>query len=656
MTVEVYICQRKVKLKPQDAIGRGGEAEVFRWGRDWAVKLFKPPTHPDYTGFPQAQQAATQRLATQPRKLRQFPTGLPETVIAPQDLVTDRTGQQVLGYTMPLIANATVLLHYGERRFRQGVPSQRVVEIFLNLHDTVRQLHQQQVIIGDFNDLNVLVKDTSPYLIDADSFQFGTFPCSMFTARFVDPRLCDPQAPQLLLTQSHDVSSDWYAFTVMLMQCFLFVDPYGGVYRPSSSQQMIPASARPLHRITIFHPAVRYPKPALPYDRLPDDLLHHFQAVFCQDWRGIFPRTLLEQLQWTTCPTCGMDHARSHCPQCQASITTVLSPVTPVTQATVSTIVRGTLTVTVVFSTPGIILYATPVTTQTKTTLDWIYWHQGQFYQGDGTPILDGQPSPHLHWGQRGKQPWVAQGDQVIVFDASLPQKMQRFTVDRYRGVPQFTHNATHYYWLEQGILKRDQTLGSVTGLEVTGSAVIGEVLRDQTQFWVGSTFGFGFYQAGHLHRAFVFDTQRLALNDQVSLPRWPGELVSATCTFSQTYGWLFLTVHDQGILRRICHVMNASGVMIASADSSTHPWLNLLGSHSNHCPYCAVNHFLLAATDQGIIKIEIQGNQLMQTQQFSDTEPFVDSNCQLLPHTDGLWVISSQKIQLFKLQSTPAP
>ncbi|MFZ9739759.1 MAG: hypothetical protein ACO3EZ_17325, partial [Prochlorotrichaceae cyanobacterium] len=65
----------------------------------------------------------------------------------------------------------------------------------------------------------------------------------------------------------------------------------------------------------------------------------------------------------------------------------------------------------------------------------------------------------------------------------------------------------------------------------------------------------------------------------------------------------------------------------------------------------CAMNHFLLAATDQGIIKVEIQQNQLVQTQLFADTEPFVDSSCQLLPHPDGLWVIHPQSIQLLKLQ-----
>lgn len=97
-----------------------------------------------------------------------------------------------------------------------------------------------------------------------------------------------------------------------------FVDPYGGIYKPKASSQRILPGARSLHRITIFHPDVHYPKPAIPYWVLPDELLHHFQQVFEQDRRGVFPKSLLDNLRWTHCPTCGQEHARSVCPLCQA--------------------------------------------------------------------------------------------------------------------------------------------------------------------------------------------------------------------------------------------------------------------------------------------------------------------------------------------------
>ncbi len=59
----------------------------------------------------------------------------------------------------------------------------------------------------------------------------------------------------------------------MLMQSLLFVGPYGGVYRPTDKKKTVLHDARPLKRITVFDPEVRYPKPARPYNMLPDDLL-----------------------------------------------------------------------------------------------------------------------------------------------------------------------------------------------------------------------------------------------------------------------------------------------------------------------------------------------------------------------------------------------
>ncbi|BDM80062.1 hypothetical protein [Acaryochloris marina] len=243
-------------------------------------------------------------MALHQQKLRQFPQSLPERVISPQALVMNQNGQRILGYTMPLLTHAEVLLRYCDlrrrvkdhcrrqvgrpsRKFQQAADTQAVVDLFLDLHETVSKLHFADVVIGDFNDLNILVQGTQAFVIDADSFQFGSFPCSVFTARFVDPLLCDPQGTQPILCRPYCWESDWYAFTVMLMQALLFVNPYGGVYKPSDPAQRLPQAARPLHRVTVFHPQVRYPKPALPCDRLPKPLLDHFRQVFEQDWRGV---------------------------------------------------------------------------------------------------------------------------------------------------------------------------------------------------------------------------------------------------------------------------------------------------------------------------------------------------------------------------------
>ncbi len=627
--MEVYIQQKKVRLSPKQLIGQGGEAEVYRLPPHTAVKLFKSPAHPDFRHQPQAQQAAQLRLDQHQQKLRQFPRNLPERVVVPQALVCDSTGQRVLGYTMPLLGNADLLLRYSQRRFRQTINTQTIITIFQDLHQTLTQIHQAQVVIGDFNDLNVLVKGTAAYLIDTDSFQFDAFSCQMFTARFVDPLLCDPDASQLTLQQPHTPDSDWYAFTVMLMQCLLFVDPYGGIYKPDHSEPTIAQGVRPLHRITVFHPEVRYPKPALPYHYLPDALLHHFHQVFEQDWRGTFPKNLLENLTWRSCSTCGLEHVRPQCPQCAKP--QIIPIVTP-----------GQVRVIPVFQTQGLILYAS----QSQEKPCWLYWEAGSFRREDGLPLLQGDLVPNQRWRIQGKQTWLGYAQQLVDFGTGQPS--QRKTVDCYGSIPQFDATESSHYWLAQGYLWRQAVLGPQMVGAVLGSG--------QTQFWLGTTFGLGIYRVGQLQCAFVFDAETPGLNDQVQLPTWSGQLLQASCCFSPRLAWLFLITQEQGMRHYYCQVVARNGLVVATATShqSQPHWLSQLGaslavSH-DPCPFCAADDFLLAATDDGIVRIQVQQGQLVRTRVFTETESYVDASCRLLAGPQGLWVVSDRRIDWLQL------
>ncbi|HWN69059.1 MAG TPA: hypothetical protein VNM90_15580, partial [Haliangium sp.] len=276
--MNVYLESRRIALDPASAIGQGGEAEVFDIGGGQALKIFKGPQHPDFGGSPAERDAASQRLALHQRKLPAFPAGLPERVIAPATLATERKrGGRVVGYAMRLVAGAELLARYAEPQMRaqrlgqtqghtqgQAAPGNHAVAVLRDLHATVTALHQAGVIIGDFNDSNVLVSGQRAYLIDADSFQFGSYPCTVFTERFVDPLLCDPSAAAPVLCRPYSGDSDWYAFHVLAMRTLLGVGPYGGVYRPADPARRIPQAARPLRRVTVFDREVVYPRPALP--------------------------------------------------------------------------------------------------------------------------------------------------------------------------------------------------------------------------------------------------------------------------------------------------------------------------------------------------------------------------------------------------------
>lgn len=625
--MDIYIKGKKVKLSPQKSIGKGGEADVFDLGNNLAVKIFKQPDHPDYQGLPFEQKAAELRLKEHQLKLRNFPQFLPSNVITPQDLATDRKGQLILGYTMTLLSQTNPLLRYSDRNFRtqSGINQESIIKIFLNLYDTIIKLHQNQVVIGDFNDLNVLInQEEKAYFIDADSFQFQNFYCQVFTSRFVDPLLCDPLETSPILIKNHNKNSDWYAYHVMLMQCLLFVNPYGGVYKPKDQSKNIPHTARPLHRITIFDPEVKYPKPALPYSILSDDLLQQFHRQFLEDQRGIIPLNLLQNLRWTKCVNCGIEHARLTCPFC-TQIKPQLTKVTPI-------FVKGSVTVTSIFKTEGIIL----VTNNYENKLTYLYYEKGEFKREDQRIIFTGKLNPKMKFWLQEDYTLIGQENQVISFtkNGDVTKKI----VDRYQNLPMLQTHQNQAFWCHNGQLLKDGKLGQ---------EYIADVLQNQTQFWLGSNFGFGFYRAGNLNVAFTFDFKRQGINDQIKLPILSGQILEINCILSDQYAWLLINSQQQGQIIQRVFVIDQNGQILANLEAifGDQPWLNSLDGH------CAINNFLLVATDEGIVRIELQNRQIVQTKIFTDTESFVDSNCQLLVGDQGLYVISEKEIKHLKIK-----
>jgi hypothetical protein len=619
----VYTNGRRRQLSPTKVIGKGGEADVYDLSDGTVLKLYKQPNDPDYTGNPTAQAGAVQRLREQQHKLPAFPSGLPGRVVAPIDLAYDKNPGKVVGYTMQYLRDMEVLLAYGDRAYREkgGIDANQVVRIFTDLHDLVAQVHSSQVVIGDFNDLNVLVDQTGQvYLVDADSMQFGKFYCQAFTTRFVDPLRCE--SDRLVLARPHTPDSDWYAFNVMLFQSLLFVSPYGGVHRPKSGKRL-QHDARVLARISVFDKEVQYPKPALPYDRLPDNLLEHFQRVYEKDQRGTFPEGLLGALRWTTCTNCGAVHARPKCPACAAPGL--------VKQVIVK---RGSVTANRLFRTTGQLLHAT----YQGGTLRYLYHEAGAFRRESEDVVISGELDPELRFRIQRDTTLLGKRERLLVFKpGAKPEVHSTETVGRH--LTMFDANEHGYFWLQNGQLVRNGRIGT---------DYIGDVLSGRTLFWTGNQFGFGFYQAGQLLRAFVFDSQRPGLNDQVPIPALPGQLIDATCVFSDSHAWFMVSLQENGRLVNRCFVISRSGQVVAemSADQDDQSWLagGIRGRFAS-------GSSLFAATDEGIVRITAENGIVNVAQTFPDTEPFVDDTTQLLAGDGGIYAVSSTEITHLKIQ-----
>jgi hypothetical protein len=316
---KVWLGGASIALAKLGVIGQGGEADVYDLGDGRVLKLFKAPDHPDVAGVAELEAAATHRLAEAAAKLRGFPAGLPARVVKPHELATrTKKPDDVVGYAMPKV-DGEAMFHLAEPHWRRAHPiaADTVVAVLRDLHATVDAVHRAGVVIGDFPDTHVIVAGERAWLIDADSWQYGRWRATMFSERFVDPRLCAADALQLILP--HDPDGDWFAFTTMLVRCLLWTGPYGGVFAPADPKRRVPQTTRALHRISIFDPDVLYPKASVPWQVLPDELIEHLREVFERDRRGRFPAALLDRLRFRRC-SCGAEHARTSCPVCRTVV------------------------------------------------------------------------------------------------------------------------------------------------------------------------------------------------------------------------------------------------------------------------------------------------------------------------------------------------
>jgi len=623
--MDVYVQNKRLRISPSASIGKGGEADIFDLGNGVALKLWKGPDHPDVLGLPEEEFAAAERLRLAQDKMRAFPRGLPDRVVAPVDLATEKKNGMILGYTMRLVAGAESLMSLSEPNRRRTLGGNAMAKVLVDLWRTVSAIHATNVVLGDFNDLNVLVREDEAHIVDSDSFQFGTFPCPVFTERFLDPLICDPAANRPVPMRPFSAESDWYAFAVMVMTALLCVGPYGGVYRPKEPSKRIQECLRPLRRVTVFNPEVRYPKPAIPYGILSDDFLHALTAVFERDSRAPLALRLLENLRFTNCLACGAEHARARCPVCDHG--TVRECV----------MVRGQVKATRTFSTSGTILAAE----LNGSALHYVVHEHGHYRREDGTTILRGPLDGRARFFMHGKTTFVARGSRVVVMEEG--RVVETIGVDVIDGEPTFQVNEHYAFYVQGGRLWRRNLSRSTTSLAGQSAELWGDVLAGQTRIWVGNRLGFGYYRAGNVAVAFTFDSEKRGIRDTVRLP-WPnGQIIKARAAIDENKIWFFLAFATAGRIIHRAVVLSPDGTVLGSADAAAGDgsWLGNIAGHR------AIGGVLFSPTDTGIVRVECESGTPSETKKFVDTEPFVHAGASLFVTREGIFAVQSSEITL---------
>ncbi len=621
--MNVFWKNNSIKL-PSKFWKEGGEAEIYKIkGYNGLFKIFKQPNHPSFIS-PEERTAARQKIGEHQKKLIQLPKNLPSKVVRPAELLTNSSGM-IVGYAMPFVENSNPLIQYSEKNWRDqgGIDNDTMTKILLGLYDTLFALHRTNVVVGDLNDMNVLVREKESYMIDTDSYQFGKFFCKTFTQTFVDPLICIKNGSELEQKKPHTKATDWYAFAIMVMKTLIFVGPYDGLYKPKDKQKKVSDFLRPLTNITVFDDEVKYPKFALPFrEILPDELMQYFYKLFKENHRDIFPRHLLEDLEWKKCKQCGIHHARISCPNC--------THITPA-QVIESIKITGNIMASEIFDTTGVIVHACIQDDKLK----WLYHENNSFKRENKKTICNGKLNPQIKFGIQENTTILAQQEQMVTL---IPNKSpNKIMVEQYDSYPIFATNSQNIYWGANGQLWKDGEYGNM---------YIGDIVSDQTLFWTGEKFGFGLYKMGSLQMTFVFDAKNKGIHDGVKLPKLEGKLLDASAVFTSELCWFFAVTIYKGKRKIYCSVIDKKGKIKASLQGNQNDYLwlgNIRGK------YAFANH-VFAATDEGIVRMSLENGQVVQTREFPDTEKIVNSQSKLFVGNNGIYVVDSNKITHLKL------
>ncbi len=569
--MDVFLANARVHLDDSDLLGEGGEARVYRY-KDLALKVFHAVT----PGTPEATVRA-QKL----KKLNAFPRGLPLEVVAPTGPLTDAKSR-VVGYAMKAVTGEDVG-RLGSRKRRAS--NLEVTELFCNLQRVVSQLHASKVIIGDFNDGNVLFTRTTPYLIDADSMQFAGMPCAVGHEKFLDPAL---YGVDLAAAPRFTEGSDWYAWAVMLFSSLMYVHPFGGTHAKLGT-----LLRRAEARHSVLKPDVTWPRLAASRSCLPDDALHWFSSVFDRDERSV-PPPAMTSLRWSKCK-CGTEHARAVCPECHALGAPIVRQVLRA---------KGRCVARTAFQTGGRILAAAM-----QGGLRYVYEENGVVRREDGSHV--GSANATAHYLLSGGTTWAlsAGGDVERVVNGKVTERLH--TGVR-AGTAVFGASTSSSYRQEHEWL-----------IEVNSGSRVGQVLEGQTWLWSGERLSLGFYRAGGFTHAFLIRAGRAGLV-QLAAPAWAGRIVEANAVFDAHHALLSVVTDADG--KETVHrtLYSDGGALLARG----------IGGPKGNA--ALMNGKIVLATDGGLVLLKVDSGVFLESVHFADTQPFVSAGDELLPQPDG--------------------
>lgn len=608
--------QHQIQLDEKNSLGTGGEATVILHDK-LAFKLYHTPS-----------KERSEKL----KDFLQLNTKLPDNVAFPIDLVFD-TKSKVIGFTMPVANKCKEVINLSNKKYRsqEQITSNDIISVFKHMKTTLDEIHSNNLIIGDFNDLNVLF--TTNFLsvfIDVDSFQFGKYPCQVGTDQFIDPSL---YGIDLTKKPYFSKETDWYSFAVMLFKSLLFAHPYGGVHRTYQT-----LFDRAQQKITVFEKDVIYPKIAINPDTLSDDLLDYFHKVFKQGKRFDIPQSTLQNLEFVPCNKCNNSFykGRGQCPICFG---VVVKPVIDISQIiTKKQIDNDRCIADTLFFTEGIILFSKVLADNRIVIVEYVS-NQTNLH------ILDGKKTTLKLWNGHFRDTKydffknyfvVCQEKDLLVFDISskLLKPLAKTTTQTFDATSIFSCSETKLYRLTDKVLSI---------CEVYNGALVENVsiqtLENQTWLDVGSNdLGIGYFRIFDQYHYFVFSPKG---RFEINLTKQNGKIIETCAEFSKSTILFLQKTLYKGRTYSHYHIIDDQGQILESKseESISSDLLKNLSGKS------LVGTTIVHPSDAGIV---LEKKQQMSLKK--ETSAYVDSNDKLSIYKDGILALSEHKATFLRL------
>ncbi len=223
-----------ITLAPALRLGAGGEAEVFAHPSDSSLvaKIYRSPSL-------ERAQKLTAMLINPPDDPTRAKGHI--SIAWPTDLVYSANGNKmVVGFLMPRIPKVrTVIDYYNPLTRRRQLPLFNylyLLQTARNLAAAAHSLHAHSYVIGDVNESNIIVAETSLVtLVDTDSFQVhsshgAVFRCTVGKPEFTPPELQEKRFSEIDRRAEHDLFGLAVLFFQLLMEG---THPFAGKYKGS---------------------------------------------------------------------------------------------------------------------------------------------------------------------------------------------------------------------------------------------------------------------------------------------------------------------------------------------------------------------------------------------------------------------------------------